>query len=107
MTQEDRSKMKERFVHAKTKDEFLLLGVELFYPVWWGTGANLVKCLDEEWERRQNETPAERRRRKMKAFWWELTKPLRYLVDDLGLIFLSGDTIIALVIAILALLRSS
>lgn len=104
MTEEERAALEKRLLHAKTKEEYVSLGVRLFQPLV--DVDNLEEVLSENWEEKQRETLAERRRRKWEAFWWKVTKPLRRLVDDLGLC----DTIIALIalgIAILALLRSS
>lgn len=99
----DRGELKRRFCQAKTEEEFVSLGVALFEPVW--DGENLQAVLASEWNRRQEETPAERRRRKLDAFWWDVTRPLRWGADVCcGLESLIAW--IALIVAILALWRS-
>ena len=102
MTEEERAALEKRFLHAKTKEEYVSLGVRLFQPLV--DIDNLEEVLSENWEEKQRETPAERRRRKWEAFRWKVTKPLRLLADG-GLDIASLIAFIALIIAAIALFR--
>jgi guanosine-3,5-bis(diphosphate) 3-diphosphatase, (ppGpp)ase len=102
MTKEERAALEKRLLHAKTKEEYVSIGVRLFQPLV--DVDNLEEVLAENWEEKQRETPAERRRRKWEAFWWKVTKPLRLIADG-GLDIAILIAFIALIIAAIALFR--
>ena len=102
MTEEERAELEKRFSKAKTKEEYVALGVELFQPLV--DMDNLEEVLSERWEEKQRETPAERRCRAWEAFWWKVTKPLRLLADG-GPDVAALIAFMALIIAVVALFR--
>ena len=62
-------RLEEQLVHAKTKEEFVAIGMQLFQtPTFKKEQAD---ALSKEWERRQNEGDTKHRRKKhlMLLFW--------------------------------------
>nr|DAN91253.1 MAG TPA: hypothetical protein [Bacteriophage sp.] len=102
VTQKEYDDLRERFFNAKTKEEYVALGVELIQTEV--KPQTTEEYLAERWEYEHNATPAELRRRKWEAFWWKVTKSLRLIADG-GLDIAVLIAFIALIIAAIALFR--
>ena len=66
---ENMTRLEEQLVHAKTKEEFVAIGMQLFQTPAFKKEQEDV--LSKEWERRQNEGGTKHRRKKhlMLLFW--------------------------------------
>ena len=63
------TRLEEQLVHAKTKEEFVAIGMQLFQTPAFKKEQE--DALSKEWERRQNEGVTKHRRKKhlMLLFW--------------------------------------
>ena len=92
VTQEEYTDLQKRFFNAKTKEEYIALGVELAQTEI--RPQTIEEYLAERWEYNHNATPAELRCRKREAFWWKVAR----WFDDCGFFLILFVFIIALLV---------